>query len=118
LQHVLGGVLDEAQFYAYDFGMVAPGVAGLLLCAAFYRSGLVPRVLAVWGLAGYAVLLSGSVLQILGLDLSSIHTIPGGLWEGFIGVWLIVKGFSTTRRSCAPPVTSTTPAHPLVSASA
>jgi hypothetical protein len=29
------------------------------------------------------------------LHLSSVHTIPGGLWEVFIGVWLIVKGFST-----------------------
>jgi hypothetical protein len=27
--------------------------------------------------------------------LSSVHTIPGGPWEVFIGVWLIVKGFST-----------------------
>ena len=92
----LSAVLTQANLYAYDFGMTALGVAGLILCSAFLRTGLVPRPLAVWGLAGYAIILAGSVLQILGLQLNSIHAIPGGLWEVFIGVWLIVKGFSTS----------------------
>jgi Domain of unknown function (DUF4386) len=75
--------------------MIAVGVAGLILCSMFYRAQLVPRPLAVWGLIGYAILLSGSVLQVLGFNLSSIHAIPGGLWELFIGVWLIAKGFNS-----------------------
>jgi hypothetical protein len=33
-------------------------------------------------------------LEVLGFNLLSIHAIPGGLWEVFIGVWLIVKGFN------------------------
>jgi hypothetical protein len=37
--------------------------------------------------------LAGAVLQVLGFDLQLIHVIPGGLWELFIGVWLIAKGF-------------------------
>ena len=74
-------VLTEANLYAYEFAMIAVGVAGLILCSAFYRSQLIPRLLAVWGLIGYAVLLSGSVLQVLGFDLNSIQAIPGGLWE-------------------------------------
>ncbi len=41
------------------------------------------------------MILTGSVWQVLGSNLNSIHAIPGGLWEGFIGVWLIVKGLST-----------------------
>jgi hypothetical protein len=36
------------------------------------------------------------VVEVLGFNLNSIHTIPGGLWELFIGVWLIVKGFSAS----------------------
>ena len=97
----LSAVLNQANLYAYDFGMAALGVAGLILCLAFLRTGLIPRALAVWGLAGYAIILGGSVLQILGFQLNSIQTIPGGLWEGFIGVWLIVKGFnrSTATRT-------------------
>ena len=106
----LSAVLTQANLYAYDFGMTALGVAGLILCSAFLRTGLVPRPLAVWGLAGYAIILAGSVLQILGFQLNSIHAIPGGLWEVFIGVWLIVKGFSTSATSPEPPTaTSDTP---------
>jgi hypothetical protein len=75
----------------------------------FYRTQLVPRLLAVWGLIGYAILLCGSVLQVLGFNLSSIHAIPGGLWELFIGVWLIAKGFSLPAIPSEPSSSSTTP---------
>ena len=64
--------------------------------------------LAIWGLIGYAILLLGSVLQVLGLNLNSIHAIPGGLWELFIGVWLIAKGFSTSSQLPSEPTISTT----------
>jgi hypothetical protein len=106
----LSAVFIDANLYAYEFGMITVGVAGLILCYAFYRSQLIPRLLAVWGLIGYAVLLSGSVLQILGFELNSIQAIPGGLWEVFIGVWLIAKGFNTSAQfPSEPPTSSTTP---------
>jgi hypothetical protein len=84
----------QAHLYAYEIAMIAVGFAGLMLCYMFYRANLIPRLVAGWGLVGYASLLCGSVLQVLGFDLRLIHTIPGGLWELFIGVWLIVKGFN------------------------
>jgi len=34
------------------------------------------------------------VLEVLRFDLHSIHAIPGGLWELFVGVWLITNGFN------------------------
>ncbi|HEY6664171.1 MAG TPA: DUF4386 domain-containing protein [Propionibacteriaceae bacterium] len=104
----LSTVLTEANLYAYEFAMITVGVAGLILCSMFYRAQLVPRPLAVWGLIGYAILLLGSVLQVLGLNLNSIHAIPGGLWELFIGVWLIAKGFSTSSQLPSEPTISTT----------
>ena len=110
----LSAVLTKANLYAYEFAMIAVGIAGLILCSAFYRSQLIPRLLAVWGLVGYAVLLSGSVLQVLGFELSSIQAIPGGLWELFIGVWLVAKGFNTPS---SKPTASSTPlvlSRPLV----
>ena len=102
----LSTVLTEANLYAYEFAMIAVGVAGLILCNMFYRTQLVPRLLAIWGLIGYAILLSGSVLQVLGLNLNSIHAIPGGLWELSIGVWLIAKGFSTSSQLPSEPTMS------------
>ena len=91
----LSMVFNQANLYAYEFAMITVGVAGLILCTAFLRTSLIPRPLAFWGLLGYLVILVGSLLQVLGFDLHSIHAIPGGLWEGFIGIWLIVKGFNT-----------------------
>jgi hypothetical protein len=86
----------QANLYAYEIGMIFVGLAGLMLCYMFYKAKLVPRWLAVWGLVGYATILCGSMLQVLGFDLGMIITIPGGLWELFIGVWLIAKGFSSS----------------------
>ncbi len=90
----LSTVFVQVNLYAYHIAMFTLGIAGLLLCYTFYRAKLVPRFVAVWGLVGYATILCGSVLEVLGFDLLSIHAIPGGLWELFIGVWLIVKGFN------------------------
>ena len=117
----LSAVLTKANLYAYEFAMITVGVAGLILCSMFYRTQLVPRLLAVWGLIGYAILLLGSVLQVLGFNLNSIQAIPGGLWELFIGVWLIVKGFSTSSQlPSEPTISSTTPVvtPPLVGSAA
>ncbi len=114
-------VLTKANLYAYEFAMITVGVAGLILCSMFYRAQLVPRLLAVWGLIGYAILLLGSVLQVLGFNLNSIQAIPGGLWELFIGVWLIAKGFSTSSQlPSEPTISSTTPVvtPPLVGSAA
>ena len=104
----LSTVLTKANLYAYEFAMITVGVAGLILCSMFYRTQLVPRLLAVWGLIGYAILLLGSVLQVLGFNLNSIQAIPGGLWELFIGVWLIAKGFSVSSQLPSEPTSSST----------
>ena len=90
----LSTVFMQAQLDAYNIAMITLGISGLILCYSFFKSRLVPRLLAVWGLVGYATILCGSVLEVLGFDLLTIHAIPGGLWEVFIGVWLIVKGFN------------------------
>ena len=108
----LSSVFMQAQLYAYHFGMITVGLAGLMLCSLFYRTRLVPRFLGAWGLVGYAVILCGSVLEVLGFNLSLIHTIPGGLWELSIGVWLIVKGFGSTPAASARAASSTTPIVP------
>jgi hypothetical protein len=90
----LGTVLIQAKFYAYDMGMITLGVSGMLLCYTLYRAKLVPRPLAVWGLVGYAIIFAGMVSEVMGSGLGLASSIPGGLWEIFIGVWLIVKGFN------------------------
>ncbi len=100
----LSNVFMEGQLYAYNFAMTTLGISGLILCYSFHKSKLIPRPLAVWGLVGYAVILCGSVVEVFGFDLLSIHAIPGGLWEMFIGVWLIVKGFDPSAFASDEPI--------------
>src|SRR5919202_1389011 len=75
----LSSVFWQAQLYAYHFGMLTVGVAGVMLNHVLYRAQLLPRALSVWGLVGYAVILVGSVFEVMGFDLMLIHTHPGGL---------------------------------------
>jgi hypothetical protein len=93
----LSNLLIQASLYAYEISQMVLGIASLMLCYVLYRAKLVPWIVAVWGLVGYATLLGGSVLQIAGFNLNLIHVIPGGLWELFTGVWLIARGFSSAR---------------------
>jgi hypothetical protein len=101
----LSVVSVQASQYAYAIGMSAVGLAGLMLCYGLYRAKLVPRWLAVWGLVGYAIIFCGMVSEIMGSGLGLASSLPGGLWEVFMGVWLIVKGFNSS--AFVPSVTST-----------
>lgn len=92
----LSALFTQSQAYTYQIGMVALGMAGLTLCYGFYRAKLVPQFFITWGFIGYVSFLIGSMLEILGFNLQLLHTLPGGLWEMSIGVWLIVKGFNTS----------------------
>ena len=91
----LSTVFVQASHYAYDIGMSILGLAGLMLCYTLYRAKLVPRFVAVWGLVGYAIIFVGMLSEIMGSGLGLASSIPAGLWELFIGVWLIVKGFNS-----------------------
>ncbi len=92
----LSAVSAQASQYAYQIGMSALGVSGLMLCYTLYRAKLVPAWLAIWGLVGYAIILVGMVSAVMGSGLGDLSSIPGGLWEVFMGVWLIAKGFSSS----------------------
>ena len=91
----LSTLFIQSQAYTYQIGMVALGMAGLALCYGFSRAKLVPQAFVIWGFIGYVSFLLGSMLEVLGFNLQLLHTLPGGLWEMSIGVWLIAKGFNS-----------------------
>ena len=72
---------------------------GLLLGYLMYRSGLVPRRMAVLGLVGGPLICASGILVLLGVFAEGgagqgIATAPEFLWELSLGVWLTVKGFN------------------------
>jgi len=92
--------------------MIALGLAGLMLNYMSLQAKLVPRWIAVWGLVGYAIIFSGWC-QVMGSGSGSGFLPPGGLWEVFMGVWLIAKGFNSSAFVSQATRTSN-PAEPLV----
>jgi hypothetical protein len=70
----------------------------MILGYLMYRSGLVPRGMAMLGLiGGPLVILSGIAIMFdvteRGSTLQGIATIPEFFWELSLGIYLIVKGF-------------------------
>src|SRR4051794_5462959 len=71
---------------------------GLILGYLMYKSGLVPRGLAMLGLIGGPLIIaSGTAIMFNVFDAGSapqvIATIPEFFWELLLGIYLIVKGF-------------------------
>jgi Domain of unknown function (DUF4386) len=94
----------EAFVAIYDRAfLLGPGFftgvgTGMILGYLMYRSGLVPRGLAVLGLiGGPLIVLSGIAVMFnvaeRGGALQGIATIPEAAWELSFGFYLIVKGF-------------------------
>jgi hypothetical protein len=80
--------------FAYAIAMFALGLASVPFWLLMYRVQMVPRVLAVWGVAGYAIFMAGMVLELSGIaGVGLMLSLPGGLFEIAVGLWLIARGF-------------------------
>ena len=71
---------------------------GLILGYLMYKSGLVPRRMAMLGLVGGPLLLVAGVGVLFGGieaggTVQALATLPEFLWELSLGVYLTVKGF-------------------------
>jgi hypothetical protein len=73
------------------------GVNGLLLGYLFYRSGLVPRWIAMFGLVGGPLIFASAIAVLFGAyEQDGAHflfSIPEIVFEASIAIYTIVKGF-------------------------
>ncbi|NNF53062.1 MAG: DUF4386 domain-containing protein [Acidimicrobiales bacterium] len=74
-------------------------LSALVLNWAFYRNGLIPRWLSLWGLIGVPLMFVSGLLvmfESLNSDASTLNllVVPLAVQEMAMAVWLIVKGFS------------------------
>jgi hypothetical protein len=72
---------------------------GLMLGYMTYRTGLVPRAMAVLGLVGGPAILASGAAVVLGIidaggTVQGIATVPEFLWELSLGLWLLIRGFN------------------------
>lgn len=82
---------------------------GLLLGHLMYRSGLVPRPMALIGLVGGPIACATATAVLFGVyeqqsAVNFLFTAPEIVWEASLGIWLVTKGF----RPC-PLITGTAP---------
>jgi Domain of unknown function (DUF4386) len=87
---------QKGNFFAYQIGMAIWGMGGLVLCFLLYQSLIVPRFLSIWGFLGYMIFIAGTLAELFGNAVGVMLSIPGGLFEIALSVWLIVKGFKTS----------------------
>ena len=85
----------KANFYSYQIAMVVWGIGGLLFSYLLLISKLVPKWLSIWGLVGYVIFISGAFFALFGISIDVILDIPGGLFEIYLSIRFIVKGFDT-----------------------
>jgi hypothetical protein len=86
--------------------LLGPGFAdgigtGLILGWLMYRSGLVGRRMALFGVVGGPLLAASGIAVLMGVipqgsPVQSIMTIPEIVWELFLGLWLTFKGFKAS----------------------
>ena len=71
---------------------------GLLLGYLMYRSGLVPRPMALIGLIGGPIAFATATAVLFGAydqqsAVNFLFTLPEIVWEASLSIWLVVKGF-------------------------
>ncbi|MCP4139306.1 MAG: DUF4386 domain-containing protein [Chloroflexi bacterium] len=92
----MGIIFKKGSIFAYHLGMALWSIGGLMFVAVLYKSKLIPRPMSVWGIIGYIVLISGSILELFAhndiVEIASV--VPGGLFEITLSIWLIAKGFN------------------------
>jgi hypothetical protein len=89
----LGTLLVDANVIAYNMGQATLCFGGAFLCLLLFRTGLIPRPLAAVGAIGYVIHASGAIAEIFGIHIGLLLSLPGGVFEVAIGLWLLVKGF-------------------------
>jgi len=99
---VLAQLARAASFRAYQLAMIVLGLGSLGFCHLLYRHQLVPGFIALSGLAGYALLAVGAVLELFGFAVGVWLSVPGGLFEVTLGVWLLTRGLPFPPGSGSP----------------
>ncbi len=92
---VMGQVFQEIRNWALMIYIVIFSFGALFFYTLLLKSGAVPKLFAIWGYVGIALLLGGSLYEMFGQAADPIvYGMVAGLNEIALGLWLLIKGFS------------------------
>ena len=114
--HASADLIRDLRDSAGTVGVLAFCTGATLYYLIFYRSQLIPRWLSLWGLAGTVLCLTAGLLVLFqSIAVLSgtqvVLSLPLGVQEMVLAVWLIVKGFSP-KAEAKPPTPTVAELHP------
>ncbi len=95
--------LESMDFVGFTLHMLAFCLGGILFYYLLYKSGVVPRVLSLWGLITVIPLLVATLAVIYNYEVPFVISLPYIPFEFVIGVWILVKGIPETRQELTSP---------------
>jgi hypothetical protein len=112
--HASADLVRDLRDSAATVGVLAFCTGATLYYLIFYRSQLIPRWLSVWGLVGTVLCLTAGLLVLFqSIAVLSgtqvVLSLPIGVQEMVLAVWLIVKGFSPKAKAPAPTAAELSP---------
>ncbi len=88
----LGKLFYESQEFAYSLNMLFFTLGATLFYYLIFKSGYIPRTLALLGLIAAPMALLGTVGELFGLVVPIVVFLPNLPFELAIGLWLLFKG--------------------------
>lgn len=84
--------LGSMDFAGSILHMLAFCLGGILFYYLLYRSGVVPRLLSLWGLITVLPCLAGTLFALFGITVPFLVYVPYVPFELVIAIWILVKG--------------------------
>jgi Domain of unknown function (DUF4386) len=94
----IGNLAYESMDFGYTLLMLAFCPGGILFYYLLYKSGIVPRVLSLWGLITVIPCLIATLTAIFGYKLPFAVYLPYVPFEFVAGAWILVKGISEIKQ--------------------
>jgi hypothetical protein len=97
----IGSLFIAERGLTFRMVMIVVGLGALMFYYLLYQLKLIPRFISVWGFIGAPLSLAGGLIAVFGHGAGAsipastmILGLPIMLNEIFLGIWLIVKGFT------------------------
>ena len=105
----IGNIVYQFLYLKTPIGTIFFILGAACLYISFYRTRLIPRWLAIWGLIGAVPYLANALLHFFHVEtgIGTYLEIPLGIQEMVMALWLIIKGFNPTALRSAPASTTT-----------
>lgn len=97
IYNALGILKYHGWLWAHFLSLLIFAIGAALLYYALFKSKLVPKLLAVWGMLAVATVFTTTLLQIFDYKVSFMLYMQNGIHLIALSVWLIVKGFNVNK---------------------